>query len=249
MLSTSHNLSLTILNFNARSLCNKSHLFHLEISKLNCLPDLLCITEHWFKNEKAIPIQDYSCTSFFSRKTQKGGGASIYVRKEATGAPCILFTECNSINSLGVESVFEVCAIKVQKAYHCILTIPLIIVSIYSNPSSNKDVFFRKFEELLDMLRSMKCRFFLCGDFNVDTLDKNNIESIYFLNLLSSTSLAPIFDIVPSRVTKSSKTLIDNCIANFPVEKSCTFDPGLSDHRAQIVNFNTSDVKCIVPRT
>ena len=70
----------------------------------------------------------------------------------------------------------------------------------------------------------------LCGDFNIDLLNKDCNNSTSFLNTMYSLSLLPIIS-KPTRTTDNSATLIDNFFINEP----CNFDLGIiisdcSDH-------------------
>lgn len=208
----------------------------MEISKLQKLPDIICITEHWFKNLAPIPIKDYVCANFYSRDKKRGGGSSIYLRN-SPGAPVILFSPCEELTKLAIESAFEISAVIIKKIDQWVPSAPFLIINIYSTPSCDTELFFHKLEELLSIIVKKKAHFLICGDFNINLLDKNCKESSYFLNMLSCHNLEPVFKNTPSRISKDSKTLIDNCISNFPISNAITFDPGLSDHRAQVISI------------
>ena len=70
----------------------------------------------------------------------------------------------------------------------------------------------------------------LCGDFNIDLLNKDCNNSTLFLNTMYSLSLLQIIS-KPTRITDNSATLIDNFFINEP----CNFESGIlisdiSDH-------------------
>ena len=55
----------------------------------------------------------------------------------------------------------------------------------------------------------------LCGDFNIDLLNKDCNNSTSFLNTMYSLSLLPIIN-KPTRIPDNSATLIDNFFINEP---------------------------------
>ena len=78
---------------------------------------------------------------------------------------------------------------------------------------------------------------YICGDFNVNTLHKDNsgIAKQDFINLLSSSFFCPLIT-KPTRVTQNSSTLIDNIYCNIPnIDTSCKagiLRTSISDHYA-----------------
>ena len=82
----------------------------------------------------------------------------------------------------------------------------------------------------------------LCGDFNIDLLNKDGNNSTSFLNTMYSLSLLPIIS-EPTRITDNSATLIDNFFINRP----CNFEAGvimsdISDHFP--IFFNLKNLFC-----
>ena len=81
--------------------------------------------------------------------------------------------------------------------------------------------------------------FFLLGDFNIDLLKFNSCSSVCnFLDELSSSYFMPqIF--LPSCITRSTKTLIDNIFCNIPQSSEQNISANLtttySDHLPQVL--------------
>ena len=71
-------------------------------------------------------------------------------------------------------------------------------------------IFFEDLEKLLYFLISLNQQLFVFGDFNIDTLNDENVQGDY-KNLLSANNLGiRIFE--PKRVTPTSKTCNDHFI-------------------------------------
>ena len=108
-----------------------------------------------------------------------------------------------------------------------------IIIATYRSPNAIDDTFFVKMEKLLNKIKTMypNSHIYLCGDFNID-LNDDTVTSRYLVNVMAEYGLAPCF-VEPSRIQNSSATCIDNVFANQQQYQAETFDPHLSDHRAQ----------------
>ena len=109
---------------------------------------------------------------------------------------------------------------------------PFLVSSWYRPPSSSHDNFSR-FEILVDKIDSENNDFYLLGDLNCDMLHNRS-------NYHISSNLTNIFDIYglsqmisePTRITSTSRTLIDLCITNSPekIVNSGVVHLGISDH-------------------
>ena len=94
------------------------------------------------------------------------------------------------------------------------------------------------FETAIEKISNENKEFYLLGDFNLDLLkidDDTKIEDFY--NIISSNLLAPHITI-PTRVTLTSKTLIDNIFSNnfdFSSLKSGNITVSISDHMPQFL--------------
>ena len=94
----------------------------------------------------------------------------------------------------------------------------VIVECIYRHPDNNIDDFNTNYRRLLlqKLTKEWSKNIFLLGDFNIDLLKFNSCISICnFLDELSSSYFIPqIF--LPSRVTRSTKRLIDNISCKIP---------------------------------
>lgn len=228
------NCCVSVLNLNIRSLCNKKHLFELELKNCRNLSDIIHITESWFKMNFIMPLEGYLGADSFNRSMKKGGGSVIYASNGT------VYSECHAITSLGIESIIEISAIAVDQIRDLKLAKPTYFISIYRPPVEGEafNTFLDRMDALFSWLHDKKHFYFVSGDFNVDFLDHKCQKTKAFCNLLESFKIKPVFQDTPSRVAKSSSTLIDNCFTNVPIKDSATHDFGLSDHYGQIVSLD-----------
>ena len=113
----------------------------------------------------------------------------------------------------------------------------IIIGNIYSPPKSKNGLlstFIFEFSSILNKVLKNKSLVYICGDFNIDLLKicEKRLYSEYFDNLLSEGFHPKI--ILPTRLGKTSHTLIDNIITNSKDfgEKSGILIYKISDHLA-----------------
>ena len=127
-----------------------------------------------------------------------------------------------------VINQFECLVIEITRLHSS----PSLVSSWYRPPSSFHDNFSR-FEILVDKIVSENNNFYLLGDLNCDML--HNLKTYHI-----SSNLTNIFDIYglsqmifePTRITSTSRTLIDLCITNSSekIVYSGVVHLGISDH-------------------
>lgn len=71
---------LNLFHLNIRSARNKSNELEALIHDMDV--DVLCLTEHWLKNDESsvFNINGYRLGSCFARKQNKGGGSAIFCK-------------------------------------------------------------------------------------------------------------------------------------------------------------------------
>lgn len=216
-----------IMHQNIAGLLNKADMLTLHLQELQAKSqkldiDVLCITEHFVTSgqESLINVPNYKLASCYSRK-KKRGGACILIKNN------LEFKELP--NTTSIIGVFEYCAIELSQQ-------GLIVVCVYRPPNMSC---IHMFLEHLDTLLRKLCKktnrkIVVCGDFNINTLKRNNV-TLDFENLLLNYNLKLIIN-QPTR--PKSGTCLDN-FAHDPKLK-CTsevVDFGLSDHTAQILKI------------
>ena len=125
----------------------------------------------------------------------------------------------------------------------------IIVGCIYKHPSMDIDDFNAMFEKVLEKVSAENKELYLLGDFNIDLLkieeeDKGNkIDEFY--NVLCTNFLVPHITL-PTRITTSSATLIDNIFSNnqnFSQAISGNLTVSISDHLPQILFVPMDDFK------
>ena len=234
-----------INSFNYKNKKNTLSLFHLNIASLkknkdeletvlNLVDlkfDVVGITETKLKSniDPTFDININGYKSYSTPSEANKGGALLYIADQFNVKP---LTNLNKImyKSNQLESVFvEICN-KNKKN--------VIIGCIYRHPSMDLDEFNDDFFNLLLENIASDKKLFLIGDFNIDLL-KVDIDSptTNFFDIITSNLLVPHI-LQPTRITSSSRTLIDNIYSN-----SSNFEDGISgnltlaisDHLAQFL--------------
>lgn len=223
---------LQLLHQNIQSIKNKVPEIEVFLDTLEEKPNILCFTEHWLKpaQEEFLKIQGFEMISCFSRMEMLHGGACIYIKET------LHFEEVLCIKNKSVEGHIE-CACVQNK------DMKTIIVCIYRTNLGDFNVFIEKLEKILEtiLVKFKKYKLILCGDFNLNLLEKNNQTTI-FLDLLRAYDISQtIFE--PTRVTKLTSTLLDNIFVNFnDYEESTVVISALSDHHAQIIYVQQNEL-------
>lgn len=231
-------------------------MFHLniqgqrnKISDLEILieqksPDFVCLSEHWatYDEIEYLKLNNYNLSSCFCRRMLKHGGVSIYSK---SGLADIEVIDLDFVNS---EKTFEACSIKCD--YY-----KLIIVCVYRTPDSDIYSFVMHFEEMVIAFKNSFFSFkvIVLGDFNVDVI-KKDVKFKVLSQLLDSYNLQFIIN-EPTRITRFSRTCIDNIVINNNVTsyEAGILQSGMSDHDAIFIKLmdekhNTSklseDITC-----
>jgi len=231
----------TVLHQNIQSMRNKLLDIDLVLKAREKNIDVLCLTEHWVQEDylTTIQIDQYKLVSYFGRKTHKHGGSCIYVKKS------ILTRDVHYLGGISVEKDFEMSVVEV-------VTYGYIIVCIYRSPDGNYIQFLKNLELVIQKIQSKRKKLLLCGDWNLNFL-VDNIRIQELENLLESYDLINTVR-SPTRITSSTKSLIDVIVTNreYPEQKVKVIDLGLSDHLAQVIRINSeigsNKTKIIVKR-
>lgn len=197
---------LTILHVNCRSMnANFDSLLNL-LHNFDVLPEIIAVSETWLSTEtdSLYNIEGYDFVSRPRNSKSLGGGVGIYYKNELNARICPEL--CSSIC---IECVFiEI----VQQGS------PNIIVgAIYRPPNNDIVQFNAEFHNLLgklSLVAKKNTNIALAGDFNIDLLLADSSSSTQlFLDNLSSYSFVPTISL-PTRITSSSSTLLDNVFVN-----------------------------------
>lgn len=227
-------LGLRVYHLNVRSIRNKLDELNLLLHTLN-FPEVFCVSETWCSAEeiRSIKLYNYMLCDSFCRCSMKGGGVAIFVRQDIHVMP----KKCNVVIN---ETMFEYAII------HLVFKdIKILIGCFYRPPSNNITDFVNNIDRLLNNIYKPGIPTFLCGDFNINFDDQcpNHENANYLCNILKTYGLNKcIYDY--TRVSKESKTIIDNIFTN--IDKNllspkviCT---DVSDHYIQAIHFQYNNI-------
>lgn len=221
--------NLYILHQNIAGLINKQDLLTVYLDDLEDKGkpvDVICITEHFVQEglENMINIPNFRLAACFSRNKSRGGSC-ILIR---SGIEYKILPE---YNKKSICNIIECCAIELTEQN-------AVIVCIYRVPPQIRKkekftIFYEKLEEILNItLRYKNKKNVICGDFNINILDRNK-QSLDFEDLLCQYNLKLEIH-QPTRL--QSKSCLDN-FAHNQNSRNCSaevLDYGLSDHTAQL---------------
>jgi len=222
------------ISLNVRSLCGKLNEFKEfidEISSNDFSFNVIGLQELWNIPEHLnTDISGYSSLVCKLRncndRNNIGGGVGFYIKNDIEYE---ILEHLSYFEEKNFESLFV--KIKIDRKQF------KIIGNIYRSPGTDVNKFIEKVEEILNLIKndpilSKADEIQLLGDFNINLLKHESHEpTARFLDTLSSFNQLPLISL-PSRITNTSSTLIDNIFSNKNQE---LYDSGLiyccmSDH-------------------
>jgi exonuclease III len=200
LLSNNITTPLLIYHRNIRGLRNKIEELFILFS--DNLPHILCSTEHHLFNDEinSVHINPYNLGTSYSRANHNYGGVSVLVHETISYSPTDLSNFCH-------EQDIEICAVKLHLAFAT-----LCILSVYRSPTGNFLLFLSTLDSILGKLFTNSLNIVICGDLNINYLE-DSTNKLKLDSLLASYNLHSTVDI-PTRITNSSSTTIDNIFIN-----------------------------------
>ena len=224
--------TFSILHLNVASL--QAHIDDLKslLALLNHPFHIIGITETKILDGKEPLIKiDIDGYVFENTPTKTSfGGSGLYIRSDLD------FKKCKNL-SKSVESVAESSFVEIFLKNNK----KFLVGSIYRHHQSISYFVENFLSDILHIINKSKKICALMGDFNVDLLKiDQHEESNLFYNVLTANGFRPLI-LQPSRVTKTSATLIDNIFINDMASKSKggNLVSSISDHFAQ---FSSLDI-------
>lgn len=172
-------------------------------------------------------VSGYKLASYFVRSSNEGGGVMIMVINNIECRP--IGNTDKTLQLLNIDKIFESCAVQIR-----INSSSIVVGGIYRTPSRNVDDFLVNLDKFLAYLTKKSSSICIGGDFNIDVLTQD-ARKRDFINVLLSHNMYYTIDI-PTRVTDSSETAIDNFITNIERKNfhvMCLVT-ALSDHDGQM---------------
>ena len=229
---TPNKKDFSLFHLNIASLSKHKDELETILTMINYKFDIMGITETKLKKNSApiidINIEGYNC---FSTPTEADkGGALIYVADKFNNKPRkdldLIMYKANLLESIFIEII----NLKSKN---------VIIGCIYRHPSMDVNYFNNDYlQPLLEKLSNEDKKIYLMGDFNIDLMNTyTDLETSSFFDNLTSNLFVPHI-IIPTRITETSKTLIDNIFSNsinFQDGISGNLTLSISDHLAQFL--------------
>ncbi len=190
----------SFLHLNIRSLSRHHSDLASLFSNSGCHFNVVGCTESWLSNFSYVDLfnlEEYNL-HIKNRPNRTGGGVCLYVRSSLQVKICDLDLEDDHSESLFIEINNNVKT--------------LIVGVIYRPPDFPLKTFFHKSDEVLHKLNKLNKDCVLLGDYNIH-ISKEDGAKQDFMNTLHSSSFFPTVTNF-SRVTQTSKTIIDNIITN-----------------------------------
>ena len=218
-----NNSNLNVIQINCRGI--KSKLDDLEelLFQTN-EPDIVLLSETWLKDgeERFIDIKNYKYEGVV-RKHKKGGGVGILINNK------IKYRVRTDLNANSQDNSFEHFFIEVKGTRYNI-----IAGSIYRLPNTDIENFIENYTNSLSSIKKEKNKELILGlDHNLDLLKQaSHRKTQDFIETTLDNSLLPTIT-KPTRINKSSATLIDNIIISQKLQagySSSILLSNLSDH-------------------
>ena len=178
--------------------------------------DLIAVNETWLSQgeENAYQLEGYDI--FCTPRNRHGGGVILYSAETLKASPIDALSHCAST----FESVF----LRIDTSFG-----PLKVGTIYRTPSKPLRKFLSEFESLIQPHLGPPDTI-MCGDLNVNLLDRPTPITAEFVSTLTSLGLANAIH-EPTRVTERTQTLLDQIWSSVPtVKNSFIIESPISDH-------------------
>ena len=202
----------------------------------NC--DFLLISEHWQQRDNVLELKlrNFSFCCGFCRERMKHGGVAIF-KSDSFQSP----VKCLNLSEFCIEGSFECAGLVIDHLKICIIV-------IYRPPCGDFSEFLKLFDCILNVAFNTTYSVVIGGDFNINFLTPSFNLSV-LLDLISMFNMTCTID-TPTRVTRHSSTCIDNFIVCLKgAFNVAVVNLSLSDHYAQFLNVQTSDLKNTVKKS
>lgn len=216
-----------IIHMNTRSLY-PSKIDNLRLLARELNPQIICISESWLTDsipDVAVNLTNYNIYRYDSSNNY--GSVCIYTLNNLT-------TKVIKIPDIICTHNFDFLVLSVQWLKHK----SFIVAAIYIHPPVNTQTF----DELVRLLRHLSTlnkKIYVLGDFNINLLDNKTNFSIKLKTFLATNKLIQVIK-EPTRITETTKTLIDLCITN---DKNINYaksicENNLADHNTIMISLD-----------
>ena len=230
--------AFSIVSLNIRSFRKNYDVFQAVLSSANVSPDIMVFSETWLS--EPVDIDGY--VSFHSfRCERRSGGISVFIKDIY---PANIMADFSVVND-----TIESCAVRIS-----LQNFFFNLVAIYRPHSDSISNFSDHLNSILGN-DSLKDNSLLIGDFNINLLDQESNEVVYFSSTMRTFNFMPLITKptrFPADNLNQSVSLIDHIWSNFSyncIERVGILIDNTTDHctsflvfsKAIIGNNNLSD--------
>lgn len=129
---------------------------------------------------------------------------------------------------------------EIEVSYAVSILRKMVVLTVYRTCLGSLGIFMLEFEKILHVLNGKfgSYTIVICGDFNINLMIDSR-EKCDFIDVLDSFGFQQTIK-EPTRITKTTKTLIDGIFVNCPdYFNNENIDTSLSDHRAQFISIKS----------
>lgn len=228
---TKYKCGLSIISMNINSLRKHIDELNVLVESIINKPDVLIISEIR-NNVDDILMKNFGEHYNFHIKypiNNKCGGIVILIKKSISYR---FINNLESDNNAEIDTVIvEVNTTKSES---------LFILGIYKHPSCNIKTFTNYLIKQLSRIHTSK-NIILAGDMNIDLVKYNS--NVHIKNYVDKLKSLGVYQVItaPTRITKTTKTLIDHIYLRFNKEirfESGIFLTAISDHLGTFIKIN-----------
>ena len=233
--------NLNILHINCRSLKSNYEAICMLLYNLKFKFDIIAMSETWLSEKENLDFYNLKGYKIYKcNRINKRGGVLLFVSE---------LYDCTLLHDVtyAIDDILEVVTIMVK-----LKSKNITVACMYRAPNTNLVKFNQIFCEYMEAVKNKT--FYLCGDFNINLINyEQNQETNIFMNNLFTYGMYPLIN-RPSRITKTSATLIDNIFSNDiktcvtsgllisdisdPLPVFCCYNNSLSCHNTETVKGN-----------
>ena len=223
----------SIVHINIRSLYKNFPRIENMLFELNQYPDVIALTETKIKESGTQVNRVLNGYTFVHNDTKtSAGGVGIYIKSHI----CFklrqdLEIKCREYEAIWIEIV--------QNGKTNVIGV------IYRHPNYNFQEFQNNFLNTLHNLNKTRCKFYICGDFNINQLTYYTLSNVKcFTDSIMSLGCENVIK-KPTRITTHSATLIDHIYTNNSqnhITAGILIDD-ISDHLPTFILIETKNIK------
>ena len=223
--------SLIILQLNCRGIKSKLDEIEELLAELKW-PDVVISSETWLKEgeERYVDIKGYTYEGI-NRKHKKGGGVGVLVKDR------LIYKTRPDLSKNCQHNSYEHFFLELKGSSYNV-----IIGSLYRPPNTDIDKFLTEYNDTLERIGSEKNKEVILGmDHNLDLLKQTSHKKTQaFVENTLGHALLPVIT-KPTRISRTSATLIDNVIISDKLQSNYTSNilfSNLSNHLPCYVEIN-----------